>query len=180
MNKINFPDSSVLDTPHKIEGEMPIAKTCFYDLAKNKTKFLTDDQMKMWQEVYNGKLFSISPASYILSMVERDTLGGGFDKWILNLEIVVNKDAFKLMGKDYSELIPIVIEHEIYEAWLSAKKGVASTLDVGMKHRLARRREVRLAQELGLVEKLLEWYSARIPGAIPEIQEAIKQVEKSR
>jgi len=72
---------------------------------------------------------------------------------------VVNKDAFKIKDKDYSDVMPFVIEHEIYETWLNAKKGAGSDLTMKKQHILALRRAFLLAEQQGLSEKFLEWNS---------------------
>ncbi len=178
MDRINSTETSALvEGPYRIDGKMPEVRERFYCLAKDKVRLLSNGEMQEWQKKAMGKTFSASPASYILFMkIEGADDSDYFDKWVTNLEIAVNTDAFRINGKDYSDLIPIALEHEIYEAWLSAKKGAASSLSVEMKHLLARRQELRLAQKEGLIEKLVEWNRVRHPWAIREIEAAIGQI----
>lgn len=89
------------------------------------------------------------------------------EKWITELDIVVNKDLFDRIqtytGVDYTDITPYVVDHEIFEAWLTAKKGVGSTLSVDKKHLLARRRELLLAEQDGRAEKLFQYHMAINP-----------------
>lgn len=148
-----LPESSFLKPPHKVEGTPREARASFYELAKDKVKYLTSEEILKWRKETFGKS-DISIATYIIggSNTEND-----FNKWIYNLEIVVNKDAFNVKGKDYSDILPFVLEHEIYEAWLSGKRGTGPKLSVDKKHLLALRREYLLAEQQGLGDKLFEW-----------------------
>ena len=133
-----LPESSFINIPHKVEGTPKEARESFYELAKDKIKYLTNEEILKWYEdMFGRRQHSIPLAAYIIgSNTEND-----FNKWIYNLEIIVKKDAFNIEGKDYSDLLPFVLEHEIYEAWLSGKRGVGPALNKRKRHLLARRRQ---------------------------------------
>ncbi len=157
-----------------IESPPKEARASFYEFAKNKIEYLTGEEIVKWDRDRGGypepehpsvALYSISPHYY--------EEGGSLEKWIDSLEIAVNKDAFRIKGEDYSDLMPFVVEHEIYEVWLRAKKGTASTLYIKKQHILAQRRAFLLAEQQGLGEKLLEWSKL----VTPDDAEHIKQCE---
>lgn len=175
---LNYPESSYLNEPHKIEGKMKEARRCFYELAQDKVKYLNSQQIAEWKKNITGEEGYITSASYIINYNTTETEDGDFDKWINNLEIVINTDVFKINGEDYSDLIPIFLEHDIYEAWLTAKKRAGSKLDLKKKHLLARRQELRLAEELGLSDKLEKWFSIVNPQALEEVRYALNKVRK--
>ncbi|NMB47869.1 hypothetical protein GYA13_00275 [Candidatus Kuenenbacteria bacterium] len=175
--EFKFPESSIVNNPHKIEGPMEEAKKSFYEFAKSKVKYLSRDEIKKWHKETSGRDGYETTASYIISF---NTEEGGFEKWINNLEIMVNRDIFSLNGKDFSDIIPFVLEHDIYEAWLHAKKGAASSLDVDKKHMLARRREFLLAAEQGLEDKFFEFMMAVAPGDEAEFRYALEYAKKKK
>lgn len=98
------------------------------------------------------------------------------EKWINQLDIVVNKDLFEKIkihtGIDYTDIIPYGLDHEIFEAWLIAKKGIGSTLSINKKHLLARRREFLLAEKDGKGEKLFQFHMMVNPFAEKEYEYA--------
>ncbi|TRZ80931.1 hypothetical protein D4R86_03410 [bacterium] len=153
-----FPESSIVNDPHKIEGPMTEAKESFYELAKDKVRYLSHDEIQEWNKETRGIDRYVSPASYILNYGTKISEEGDYEKWVNNLEIVVDRDAFEIDDKDFSGLIPFILEHDIYEAWLSVKKGAASSFDVSKKHLLSLRREFLLAAEQCLEDKLFEWH----------------------
>lgn len=160
--KFNYPESAKIEGGHEIKGTPKEARLAFYELAKGKIKYVDHDGMLKWHKDVHERENYWSSASLAMAITElqgEDT----DEKWINNLEIVVNMDTFHFDDKDYSDLLPITIEHEIYEAWLSAKKGAAARLDVEKKHLLAIRREYLLAEEQGLGDRLLEYQIARFP-----------------
>ena len=166
------PESSFLDLPHKVEGSPKEARESFYEFAKDKIKYLTQEEIEEWRNrvaKITGREIDIPAATAIISFKEEKNFG----KWIHNLEIIVNKDSFNIGGKDYSDLMPFVLEHEIYEAWLNAKKGTASTIDEKKQHILAHRRSFLLAEQHGLGDKFLEWFKS----IDPDNSQNIKQCE---
>jgi len=154
------------------------AKKSFYDLAKDKIKYLSHDEVSEWNKKSSGRENYLTNASYIIIYSTKATEEGDVEKWIDGLEIIVNQDAFNLNDKDYSDLMPFVLEHEIYEAWLCAKKGVASSYDIDKKHLLARRREYLLAEQQGLGEKLFEYNMAIDPANEEQCKYALQSAKK--
>jgi hypothetical protein len=176
--EVKLPESSIVNDPHKIEGPMKEARGSFYELAKSKVRYLSLDEIQKWHKETFGRDNYITTASYILYYETNVTEDGDLQKWITNLEIVVNLDAFRIGGKDYTDLIPIALDHELYEAWLSAKRGVGSSLNTLQKHLLARRHEFLLAARQGLEDKLFEWCMAINPGKEGECKYALKYARR--
>ena len=180
-----LPESSFINLPHEVKGTPKEARASFYELAKNRVKYLTNKEfVELNQDMLYNETLS-SPAMNIVN-VESSQKGDNLEKWVDYLEITVNKDAFKINKKDYSDLMPFVLEHEIWETWLKAKKGVASTLDRGKKHILAHRRAFLLAEQQGLGDKFLEWAKLIAPYNTEHIKQceyalrvARKQLKKS-
>lgn len=176
--QLKFPESSIVNNPHKIEGTMKEAKKSFYELAKSKVKYLSWDEIKKWHKETSNRDEYVTTASYILNYKTNVTEEGDFEKWISNLEIVVNKDVFVINREDFSDIMPFILKHDIYEAWLSAKKGSASSFDVNKKHLLARRREFLLAAEQSLEDKLFEFHMTINPGSEDEYRYALEYAKK--
>ncbi len=169
-----IPELPHLEHPYKVEGPPKEARKSFYEFAKHRIKYLTNEEFIKFDRDTGGfpDEKHISPAFHIIDP-ESLQKGDNLEKWVDNLEIAVNKDTFKVKGKDYSDLMPFVAEHEIYETWLKAKKGTASTLDYKKKHLLAQRRAFLLAEQQGLGDRLLEWSKLNAP----DNTEHIKQYE---
>lgn len=173
-----IPEIPEIHPPYKIEGTPKEARESFYEFVKHRIEYLAKKEIIKWDRDRGGHpehppvaLFSPDPCEE----------GGDLERWINKLEIAVNKDAFKIKGKDYSDLMPFVLEHEIYEAWLKAKKGVAATLDDKKKHILAHRRAFLLAEQQGLGDRLLEWSKLTAPDNTEHIKQweyALKAAKK--
>lgn len=167
-----LPESSFIKPSHKVEGPPKEARKSFYEFAKHRIEYLTNEEIIKWDKDRGGRQERKhpDPALYVISTGDHEE-GNNLERWVSNLEIVVNKDAFKIQGKDYSDLIPFVLEHEIYEVWLDAKKGAASTLDRQKQHILAHRRAFLLAEQQGLGDRLLEWAKLTDPDNIENIEQ---------
>ena len=167
---------------YKTEGTPKKARATFYKLAKKRIRYLTNEEFIKLDKATGGypEPEEISPAffgPFPGSHVEQVKL----EKLVDILEIAINKDAFKIKGKDYSDLIPFVAEHEIYEAWLKVKKGAGSKLKARKKHILAQRRAFLLAEQRALGDRLLEWSKLIAPDNtryIKECEYALKTARK--
>jgi len=169
-----LPESSFMNPSHEVKGTPKEARESFYEFAKKRIKYLNHEE---FIKLNPGE---ISPA---FNIIDAESLqeGDNLEKWVDRLEITVDKDAFKIKGKDYSDLMPFVAEHEIYEAWLRAKKGTGSTLDREKKHILAQRRAFLLAEQQGLGDKFLEWAKLITPDKTKHIKQceyALKVAKK--
>ena len=87
-------------------------------------------------------------------------------KELVDSTIVVNKDDFRVNNQDYSDLIPIVVKHEITELWMHSKPGYSlnpppTNMDAEWVHMyghaLATRKEWEYAVEQGKGERYLEF-----------------------
>lgn len=167
--KLYSPDSSTLEPSHKIEGSQIEAKNSFYELAKSRIKFLNSKKFGDWINRYQGPIAEYlyrtahfkDTALFLIKPKLSQNETGEINKFIENLEIVINEDGFILDGVDYSEIIPFVAEHEIYEAWLHAKMGLGQSSfikNLDTAHKLALRKEFFCAQKMGLSDKLFAYH----------------------
>ncbi|MEK7203202.1 MAG: hypothetical protein AAB653_02690 [Patescibacteria group bacterium] len=165
--EINTPEYSKLDKPHKIEGAPAEAKKSFYELARSRVELVAEPEyFRFKKDVFGKDYWRYPSAAYILSRDDRIT-EDSVKRFVDTLDIKVNKDFFFLEGEDYSDLIPYVVEHEIYESYLWSKKGFYQPKSNKAKHLsdthlLARRKEFELAMQDGKAERLLEFYKKKI------------------
>jgi len=166
-----IPEIKYIHPSYKIEGPPKEARESFYELAKKRIKYFTDEEIRKWNKDRGGDPESKRPmpALYIIS-IRKSEKGDGLEKWVDNLEIVVNKEAFDIKGKDYSDVMPFIVEHEIYESWLNVKKGVGPDLEMEKQHTLAHRKSFLLAEQQGLGDKFLEWHSLIDPDNVKNIK----------
>ena len=151
--EFSLPETSILEKPLNMGGLMTESKKSFYELAKSKIKYLSSEEIVEWHKKNSGRDNYLSNASYIIGVTLKRNADTRVERLINALEIVVNKDFITMNGEDFSDCIPFVIEHEIYEAWLSAKEGAVNSREVNTKHLLAKRREYLIVEQQGLGEK---------------------------
>jgi len=183
-----FPESSRLDQPHKVDGTMEESKASLYELAKSRVRLLNDEEYLAWCKEFEwwGKIAKKSPAVTVVWPTSGGKVDGKMEKIITHLEIVVNKDKFQIDGEDYSDIIPFVVEHELSEAWLRAKKGLGDGSDLKKdafekyvaKHRLSLRREFLLAEQNGLGEKLFNFHIKVRPKEEVECRDALEKARQ--
>jgi len=167
-----IPESSFVNPPHKIEGSMHEARESFYELAKNKVRHLNHEQFTDWvhKNIGEGKMgraFSNSPA-IVFFMNDNNKEEQNVEKYLKNLEIVVDTSKFNLNGKDFTDILPFVIEHEIFESWVRSKKGFLEEKEFSEEsrnraHLLALRKQFLLAEEAGKGGKMFEWFMLLAP-----------------
>ena len=91
-------------------------------------------------------------------------------------------DDFIIDGISYKDMIPFIIEHELYEGWLNCKKGFLGNAyedeEIETKHQLALRREFYLAEKSGMGEKLFEWRKKNNPDTEEDCREALRNAKK--
>lgn len=185
---IEIPKSSKLDTPHEVEGTMKEAKTSLYELAKNRVRFLSDQEFSAWCREFGpwGEEAVKSPAVMVVWPRGGKEVEGKIEKVITHLEIVINKEKFQIDGEDYSDIIPFAIEHELYETWLKVKKGLGDGSDDKnngfqnyiAKHKLSLRREFLLAEQAGLGEKIFKFHTKLRPEDKEDCLEALKKAKE--
>ena len=96
-------------------------------------------------------------------------------KLIKTASIFINEDDFRIGDKDYTDLIPITVRHEMVEMWVHAKNGwslyptpqwISEDKRQVFGHTLARREEYRFAFEIGKAQRnvqfIKEW-AKRLP-----------------
>lgn len=181
-----FSESANLKKPYKIEGNMLEAKKSFYELVKDRVRILNSREFSSWVDKLSGfgktDNFKKYPAFVLCWPKYGKNRKGEFDKFLTALEIVINRDSFCIEEKDYSDIIPFVVEHEIFEIWLSTKKGFGDGKigeeDIHRKHLLALRREFLLAEQDGLAEKVFEWRMKIDPSKEREYKDAWENAKK--
>lgn len=154
---------------------MKKAKADFWELAKSRIFYRTDAE----QLAFVKRLFGEDSQRRYTAVYVREVGTSGPEpdpeKWVTGLEISVNKDFF---GNDFADLIPYAVEHEIYEAWLSVKRGLNPSLE--KQHLLARQRQFEMAARDGKAEKLRNFLSTN-PSYSDEVEYAYnKAVTKTQ
>lgn len=144
----------------KIKGDINQFTRKYYILAKNKVKIVNSKDYYDFEEKYFGDKKGIT-ASYNISYegIEENNF---MKMKIKNLQIILNRDSFTLDGEDYSDLIPYIIEHEIFESLLFVKPGY-KTRDLDKNHLLARKRQYSLAKQDGKLDRLFEFHKKISP-----------------
>lgn len=171
---MNIPESARLGVLHHIDNDMIEAKKSFWELAKSRITYRSQAEHLAYQKLIFGEDYNnVNTAVYVCAPVAYQE-GDSVEKWVAGLEISINKDIF---GDDYQDLIPYAVEHEIFEAWLSCKRGLQpKTLQE--KHLLARRRQLEMAMADDNADRLLDFYKALDPGLSPELDYAYSVAER--
>lgn len=112
----------------------------FFQMMENSVTICDGNQFKRIQQL--DGLESPSP----IRIAVRYSTGLDNRVEIISGLINVNKDAFMIGREDYSDMIPMLIRHEVIEEWIKIK-GLAR--DRSVAHCVARRGEWQLAFELG-------------------------------
>lgn len=162
--EIKFPESSYIKPPHKVEDGIGIAKKSFFEMAKSRVRYMHSKEFKEWVTQMIGESKSDQKVAAGLTAFWIQIKGnqnGTEERFIENLEIGIDLDAFHLDGDSYQDLIPFIIEHELQETWLNTKRGLLGSGDdletLHTRHLLAERKEFLLAEQSGLGEKLFQW-----------------------
>lgn len=165
--------------PYKIEGSAREVKESFWSFAKSRIVHIPPERLRMaeQQRRLTGRP-PFPPAELYVRARSKRVPGGDVEIVVEDLRIAVNVGAFRIDEKDYSDLIPFVEEHEIYEVWLLAREGATSNLEEPERHKLALRREFGMAEKQGLGEKLLEWHAALKPSAVEDCRDALAKARK--
>jgi len=156
------------------------ARTRFFEMAKSRVILLSEKEYK--ERLIN---FFKDDSKYPIAFLFVDNIDKKYSKEesqkersISSFRIYVNKDIFDITGdENYGDLIPYIIEHEIYEAWLYVKNGYRSS--EGLVHGLVRRRVFSLAEKDRKAERLLEFLCKIRPQNREELNNIYKKI-KSR
>ena len=183
--EIKFPESSSIQPPHKIEGDMRSAKESFFEMAKPRIRYMNAAEFSEWvckmTEEENQEKIGTGLTVYCWSQVAAKQ-DGTLERFVENLEIGINKDAFHIDGESYEALISLVVEHELQEAWLNTKKGrLGNGGDqeaLHTRHLLAEQKEFLLAEKTGLGEKLFQWRMKICPDNEDEYRMALESAKK--
>lgn len=185
--KYKTPESSFINPPHKIEGKISEAKKSFYELAKDKVRYFNHQQFMDWVSkiVGKGKAKILYENAAVLAVIknEKSQEEQKIEKYVTNLEIAIDATKFNINNKSYDDILPFVIEHEIYESWLRSKKGFLEEKEFSEEsrtraHLLAIRREFLLAEKEGKAEKMFEWRMLIAPEEEKEYSSAWENAKK--
>lgn len=150
----NPPYVSETDDQVFIEGMPSQTKSDFFRIMEKRVVYLDRAEYEL-KFPYSG-----------LAHFDAELFKTDHGKRINNPVIYVNKDAFLTGNEDYSDLMPIVIRHEIAELWTYAKTGFSlspkpPTMDEEKRkvvgHGLALRKEYEYAFELGKADRYLQF-----------------------
>lgn len=180
MAEGNFDDFK-LEKPVIMSGLIPEDKSFFYDLAKSRIMYQTRRENRAWQKKYRD-MPGETTATCVVAFFNSIGIDGGVEKWVDKLTIVVNGGLIdklsRKLDEDFTSIIPYIVEHDVYEAWLSAKRGAGQSLEVSDKHLLARRREFLLATQDGLAERLFSFLMAVNPASEEECRNAMEYAQR--
>ncbi len=173
-------DFAQLERPLEIKGGSEFDKISFYHLARNNVIYQTRDENRNWNKQL-GRNVETAASNNIMTSI-KGTEEGSIRKWVKSITVVVNRGLLlekgRAAGEDYLSLIPYLVEHEVYEAWLTAKKGAGSDLSQEKKHLLARRREFYLAVKEGLGERLYRFQMSINPSKKAEYDDALDYAKR--
>ena len=169
-----------LEKPIEMTGKIPEDKAVFYELAQERVTFQSREESSRWRQRHG--FTNETTATHAVQLCFTQEPKGNVRQFVKGLEIMVNLGYFeelsKAENKDYTNLIPYIIEHEIYEAWLYAKKGIGGKLNNQQRHLLARRREFYLAAKDGMLNHLIEFLMLTNPEKEEEYNQALEYVQR--
>ena len=156
---------------HKLDRDMSVAKRDFDKYARSHVVIDSADQHAEFHQKHFPANVLPSSAAFKVQKVWAE--GDDPERGIIGFHASVNKDFF---GEEYADLIPFAIDHEVYEAWLRVKRGLNATLT--QAHLLARMRQIENAMKAGKAERLVSFYSEKLPELKQEFEEMYKRVKK--
>lgn len=139
--------NTTLEKPHHISRNMAEARRNFWELAQSRINYQSHKKHSAFEKAVTGKEPGNNPAAYYIVKEE------GIGQWVVELQISINKDLF---DKENEDLLPYIVEHEIFEAWMFAKRGL-SPQSPHINHLLATRHQFRLAIKDGNGEKMRDF-----------------------
>ena len=164
------PKVPALEDPHVIDRNFKEAKSQFWEFAKSRVKLVSQEDHEAFHKEYCPE--NEVPTDAIFALQKGISKNSDDpEKAVLGLEINVNRDFY---GEEYADLIPYAIEHEIYEAWLHSKRGYNPTKK---EHSLARRHQIRMAMKDGKAERLVKFYSEKIPSLKEEFENTYHRIK---
>jgi hypothetical protein len=103
----------------------------------------------------------------------KDMRGRRLDNQTLeDFVIVINKPSFIIDNNDFSDLVPLVIEHEIAELWYTCKKGYLPI----EPHKLAIIEETKMATRIGQEERSIQFHDLLQKDRVKKDSELMRRV----
>ncbi len=118
------------------------------------------------QKIDGDSFHGLFPNIMFAAFGEFDVLETTQGKTSEGIRVYLNRDDFIIDGKDYSDLMPVILRHVIAQLWYVSKTGFSMSPPpeaIGKDGRgrfayaLALREEYRYAFELGKADRLLEF-----------------------
>lgn len=146
------------------------ARKSFYQVMENRVQIVDDP------DEYNQLIRKMVPTKSTGAHVYAKVYVHPEAKVVAESKIYVNKADFILNGEDYTDIIPVVVRHEVAELYVYAKRGYSMTpIPVSMSpedprkiaHGLAVREQIRYAKEIGKIDRYMEYVrklSKTMPG----------------
>lgn len=176
MSTIKYPEYSILEEAFKLEGPPGEVKRSFYELARNRVRVVPEEEHFRFERIVFGEDWQQSSAAYVASTKKHKT-DSDEETRLIGLDVSINKGFFIDRDKNYTDLIPYAVEHEIFEVWLSVKPGY-QIKDPQKSHLLARVRQFEMAMKDGKAERLLKFYKERAPLIGNELDYAYQKASK--
>jgi hypothetical protein len=109
------------------------------------------------------------------ALLDKDS-GNKNSKTTRDFVIIINRQSFIINNQDFSDLIPLVIEHEIMELWYDLKEGFPPL----SSHSLAITEETKLAVKLDKAERLFKFHDLITHGKATNDLELMERIINKR
>jgi hypothetical protein len=143
-------------------------KVIFFDRTEDCDRFID----KWWFKRYGHSTLkerSVGPGQVLTKDINGPRLN---DQTLDDFAIVINRPSFIIDGEDFSDLIPLVIEHEIMELWFMCKKGFLP-IDT---HSLAIIEETKMAVKIGKEERRVRFQTLLQSGQVNQDSGLMRRV----
>lgn len=166
----------IFEQPLVLTGNEVKDKEEFFRKATNEIRILEKDDFYDWLG-RNNKYFVGGVTGYFF--IRRDP---NDVNTILGFDCALNKVMYLINGVDYSDIIPILVTHELNEGWDVASKFLYPKEKSNNAHFEARVAELREVEERGLTEKYFKWIEELgVPKTyLDELNEALKIIENQK
>jgi len=170
--EFNLPTESIAPSAESKESYRRFAqkKIIFFDKSEDYEQFVSGwytERFKFFGHTTMGERGLFSPGQVLI-----DGIHGSKDPYIEDFTIVINKPSFIINDEDFTDIITLVIEHEIGELWYKLKRGFRPT----SAHRMALIEETKLAVKLGNERKSIKFTNLLYKNQPNEDVELMKRV----
>jgi hypothetical protein len=131
------------------------------DQQKNNDSIYTVQELADYIAQNNTEKFAPSYLNWLNYFLEQKS-SIQEKKLITHLLILINQDFLlggdKQEGDNFFDILPCIIEHEVFEAWLTVKQGIGETFTSEQRHFLALIHEYAFAHRMGKLDRLFSFH----------------------